>query len=162
MVHVFYNRIKSDLQHDALYKHTYVHFVQQQYQVGLAQAHPNLCNKKKSESRLGCLSHSYISIMYQLFAKMENNATFILPHTDATIQISSQHKNGWDLECRKVNFLEYLGQGTLGSHTTSQLAFGHFSSPQKILIHSSQLFTLNQNTAIFNMLYKLLLFFRIS
>ena len=54
-----------------------------------------------------------------------------------------------------VNFLEYLGQGTLGSHTTSQPAFGHFSSPKNIPVHSSYLFTL----IAFNMLYKLVFLF---
>ena len=75
MVHVFYNRIKSDLQHDALYKHTYVHFVQQQYQVGLAQAHPNLC-KKKILTQVG-LFESQLHINYILHLQNSNLQTFI-------------------------------------------------------------------------------------
>jgi len=41
-----------------------------------------------------------------------------------TVQHSIQYKNGRGLECRKVNFLEYLGQGTLGCHSLSSLLFG--------------------------------------
>ena len=52
-------------------------------------------------------------------------------------------KNGWGLECLKVNFLEYHGQGTLGCHSFSSLLFGRFSSPTNIPTHSSKLFTLN-------------------
>ena len=37
----------------------------------------------------------------------------------------------------KVNFLEYLGQGTLGCHSLSHLLFGHFSSPINVHTHSS-------------------------
>ena len=38
-----------------------------------------------------------------------------------TIQNSIKHENGHGLESRKVNFLEYLGQGTLGCHSLSSL-----------------------------------------
>ena len=37
----------------------------------------------------------------------------------------------------KVNFLEYLGQGTLGCHSLSSVLFGHFSSPTNIPTHCS-------------------------
>ena len=47
-----------------------------------------------------------------------------------------EHVSGQGLECRKVNFLEYLGQGILRSHTTSKLAFKYFSSPTNIHTHS--------------------------
>jgi len=53
------------------------------------------------------------------------------------------YKNGWGLECWKVNFLEYLGQGTLGCHSFSSLLFACFSSPTNIHTHSSKLFTLH-------------------
>ena len=43
--------------------------------------------------------------------------------------ILASTKNGQGLECRKVNFLEYLGQGTLGWHSLFSLLFGCFSSP---------------------------------
>jgi len=37
----------------------------------------------------------------------------------------------------KVNFLEYLDQGTLGCCSLSSLFFGCFSSPTNIHTHSS-------------------------
>ena len=41
------------------------------------------------------------------------------------------------LECRKVNFLEYHGQGTRGCHSLSSLLFRRFSSPINIHTHCS-------------------------
>ena len=50
-------------------------------------------------------------------------ATNLLPLTAPgwrpTVQNSSQHKNGWGLQCRKVNILEDLGLGTRGCHKHS-------------------------------------------
>ena len=70
------------------------------------------------------------------------------PGLRPTVQHSSQYDNGQGLECQKVNFVKYLGQGTLGCHSLSSLLFGCFSSPTNtsptnIHTHSSQLFTLN-------------------
>jgi len=48
----------------------------------------------------------------------------------AGIQNSSYHENGHSLECQKVNFLEYLGQGTCGCHSLSSLLLGPSAAPQ--------------------------------
>jgi len=52
-------------------------------------------------------------------------------------KILASTKNGWGLEYRMVNFLEYLGQGTLGCYSLSSLLFRHFSSPTNIHTHCS-------------------------
>jgi len=47
------------------------------------------------------------------------------------------HEDGRGLECQKVSFLEYLGQGALECHSHSSLLFRCFSSPNNIHTHSS-------------------------
>ena len=86
-------------------------------------------------------------------------ATNLLPLTGPglrpTVQHSSQYENGWRLECRKVNFIEYLGQGTLGCNSLSSLFFMRFSSPTNIHTHSTNLVALNQHITTVNRLYQL-------
>ena len=41
------------------------------------------------------------------------------PGLRPTVQNSTWYKNGRGLECRKVNYLQCLGQGTLGCHSLS-------------------------------------------
>ena len=76
-----------------------------------------------------------------LTSGLESLATNLLPLTGPglrpTVQNSSSHENGRGLECRKVNFLKYLGQGNLPCLSSSSLPFGHFSSPTNIPTHSS-------------------------
>ena len=43
-----------------------------------------------------------------------NSTPFHRPWTEAHYTKWVGHENGWGLECQEVNFLEYLGQGTLG------------------------------------------------
>ena len=50
----------------------------------------------------------------------------------STVQNSSKYENGRGLEYRKVNFPEYLCQGTVGYHSFSSLLFGCFSSPTNV------------------------------
>ena len=62
------------------------------------------------------------------------------PWTETYYSNSSWHENGRGIECWKVDFLEYLGRGTVGNPFTFQPTFWHSDSPTNIHSHTVFLF----------------------
>jgi len=85
--------------------------------------HPKLAEVEPSFRKVSLLP-AKLHMLFPTHLWVRVLATNLLPLTGPglrpTVQNSSQHENGQGLECRKVNFLEYLGQGTNGCHSLSK------------------------------------------